>query len=197
MLLANKDYKGLSAQGRRKIQTHCHLRGNLFCLGEEQAPTKRTKSLANITTRLLRIHEKQSPDLTGPKRCPSRKLSSGFSSTEDLVGGQAGGQHPRHHLFESNLVADRDDAKSSNKAHADDTPGTPRHPCKLEDITKSGPHGLNVLLLIPLKLRDGKHALSGIFPPLASILLASSLRTSLHPVRWSTAESGKKHCKGS
>ena len=42
LLLENKDYKGLSARGRRKIQTHCHLRGNLFCLGEEQAPTKST-----------------------------------------------------------------------------------------------------------------------------------------------------------
>ena len=38
--------------------------------------------------------EEQPLDRTGPKGCPSRKLSSSFSSTEDLAGGQTGGQHP-------------------------------------------------------------------------------------------------------
>lgn len=41
------------------------------------------------------------------------------------------------------------------------------------DIAKLGPHGLDVLLLIPLKLRDGKDASSNYRPLLASILLAS------------------------
>ena len=42
----------------------------------------------------------------------------------------------------------------------------------LGDIAGAGPHGPNALLLIPLKLRDGAHALSDFPPPLASILLA-------------------------
>src|SRR6185312_6385461 len=102
--------------------------------------------------RLLGKHEMQSPDRTGPKGCPSRKLSSNLSSTEDLAGGQAGGHHPRCQLSESNLVADRDDKKSSDKPGADVVPGAPRYPCKLEDIAEAGPHGPNVLLLIQLKL---------------------------------------------
>ena len=45
-------------------------------------------------------------------------------------------------------------------------------PFRLRDIAEVGPHGPNALLLVPLKLRDGAHALSGFPPPLASILLA-------------------------
>ena len=53
MLFTNKDYKGLPARSRRKVQMLCHLRGNFSCLGEERAPMKNTESLADITTRLL------------------------------------------------------------------------------------------------------------------------------------------------
>ena len=53
MLNANKDYKGLPARSRRKVQTHCHLRGNFPCLGEEQVAKKGTEPLAEATTRLL------------------------------------------------------------------------------------------------------------------------------------------------
>src|SRR6185312_7115923 len=87
LLFADKDYKGSPARSRRKVQTHCHLRGNLFCLGEERPPIKDTKSLADISAGLRGKHEKQSPDRTGPKGCPSRKPSSGFPSTKDLTGG--------------------------------------------------------------------------------------------------------------
>ena len=55
LLFANKDYKGLPARSRRKVQTHCHLRGNFPCLEEERAPMKITESLADITTRLLGV----------------------------------------------------------------------------------------------------------------------------------------------
>ena len=55
LLFTNRDYKGLPARSRRKVQTHCHLRGNFPCLGEEQAPMKSTESLADIATRLLGI----------------------------------------------------------------------------------------------------------------------------------------------
>ena len=55
LLFTNKDYKGLPARSRRKVQTHCHLRGNFPCLGEERAPMKSTESLADITARLLGI----------------------------------------------------------------------------------------------------------------------------------------------
>ena len=89
MLFANQDYKESPARSRRKVQTHCHLRGNLFCLGEERPPIKDTKSLADISAGLRGKHEKQSPDRTGPKGCPSRKLSSSFSSNKELAGGQA------------------------------------------------------------------------------------------------------------
>ena len=53
LLDANKDYKGLPARSRRKIQTHCHLRGNFPCLGEEQAAKKGTEPLAGATAMLL------------------------------------------------------------------------------------------------------------------------------------------------
>ena len=59
--------------------------------------------------------EEQPLDRTGPKGCPSRKLSSSFSSTEDLAGGQAGGQHPLRHLPESDIVAKRDGAKNGHQ----------------------------------------------------------------------------------
>ena len=55
LLFANKDYKWLPARSRRKVQTHCHLRGNFPCLGEERALMKSIESLADITTRLLGI----------------------------------------------------------------------------------------------------------------------------------------------
>ena len=48
-----------------------------------------------------------------------------------------------------------------------------QRPFRLRDIAEAGPHRPNALLLISLKLRDGKHALSSFPPPLASILLAS------------------------
>jgi len=80
--------------------------------GEERPPVMDTKSLADMSAGLREKHEKQSPDRTGPKGCPSRKLSSSFSSIEDLVGGQAGGQHPLRHLPESDIVAKRDNAKN-------------------------------------------------------------------------------------
>src|SRR6185437_6025784 len=53
LLNANKDYKGLPARSRRKVQMHCHLRGNFPCLGEERATKKGTEPLAGETARLL------------------------------------------------------------------------------------------------------------------------------------------------
>src|SRR6185295_8684143 len=67
LLFANKDYKGLLARSRQKVQTHCHLRGNFACLGEERAPMKSTESLADITTRLLGI-ARSSPQTTRVRR---------------------------------------------------------------------------------------------------------------------------------
>ena len=134
---------------------------------------KSAESLADNATRLLGLMRSSSQTAQVRRDALLTSFLLASPPPKTLRGGQAGGQHPRHHLFVSNLVADRDDGKSSNKAHADDTPGTPRHPCKLVDIAKAGPHGLNVLLLIPLKLRDGKGAFSNYRPPLTSILLAS------------------------
>ena len=172
LLFAKKDYKGSPARSRRKVQTYCHLRGNLFCLGEERPPIKDTKSLADISAGLRGKHEKQSPDRAGLKGCPSRKLSSSFSSTKDHAGGRAGGQRPPHRLPESNLVAGGDDAKNSRQTWRQRHSQAYPSPFRLGDIAGAGPHGSDALLLIPLKLREGAHAHSGLPPPLASILLA-------------------------
>jgi hypothetical protein len=137
--------------------------------------------LGDIATRLLGMHEKQSLGHTGLRECPSRKLSSSLFSSEDLAGGQAGRQHPRRRLSESNLVTDRDDVKNSTEAWRRRHAWAPRHPCKLEDIAEAGPHGPYVLLLIPLKLRDGKEAFSSYRLPLASILLASGPKETRPP----------------
>ena len=116
--------------------------------------------------------EEQPPGRTGPAGCSPRKLSSSISSTEDYAGGRAGGQHPPHRLPESNLVAGGDDAKNSHQTWHQRHGQASLSPFRLGDIAGAGPHGPNALLLIPLKLRDGAHALSGLPPPLASILLA-------------------------
>jgi len=154
-----------------------------------------TKSLADMSAGLREKHEKQSPDRTGPKGCPSRKLSSSFSSTEYFAGGQAGGQHPLRHLPESDVVAKRDGAKNDRQIWRRRHGQASQRPFMLRDIAEERPHGPDVLLLIPLKLRDGKHALSSIRPPLASILLASNLSTLDHPVRGSAMGNRRKHCK--
>jgi hypothetical protein len=49
-----------------------------------------------------------------------------------------------------------------------------QRPFRLRDIAEAGPHRPNVLLLIPLKPRDGEHALS-------SILLASKPKEARPP----------------
>ena len=69
LLFTNKDYKGLPALSRRKVQMHCHLRGNFSCLGEERAPMKSTKSLADMMTRLLGI-ARSSPQMHGSGGMP-------------------------------------------------------------------------------------------------------------------------------
>ena len=121
------------------------------------------------------------PRRTGLAGCHSRKLSSSVSSTEDLAGGQAGGQHPLHHLPESGVVAQRDDAKNDHQTWRRCHGQASQHPFRLRDIAEAGPHRPNVLLLIPLKLRDGEHALSNFPPPLATILLASKPKEARPP----------------
>jgi len=115
LLFANQDYKGSPARSRRKVQTHCHLRGNFSCLGEEQSSIKDTKSLADILAGLREKHEKQSPDRTGPKGCPSRKLSSGFSSTKTLRGAKLADSTLGRHLSKSFHVADEDGAQNDGE----------------------------------------------------------------------------------
>ena len=172
MLFGNKDYKGLPTRSRRKVQTHCHLRGNFPCLGEERAPKKSTESLADIATRLLRI-ARSSPQTARVRRdalLASFLLASPPPKT--LRGGQAGGQHPLHHLLESDVVANGDDAKNGHQTWRRRHGQASQRPFRLRDIAEARPHGPNVLLLIPLKPRDGEHALSSFPPPLTSILLA-------------------------
>ena len=139
--------------------------------------------------------EEQPPDRTGPVGCFPRKPSSSVSSTEDHAGGRTGGQRPPHRLPESNLAAGGDDAKNSRQTwrqrHGQASPS----PFRLGDIAGEGPHGPDALLLIPLKLRDGAHAHSGLPPPLASILLAPKPKEA-RPPHWGPVMKGKgKHYK--
>ena len=76
---------------------------------------KSTESFCQRYDQAARDCEEQPLDRTGPKGCPSCKLSSSFSSTKDLAGGQAGGQHPLHRLPESDIVAKRDGAKNGRQ----------------------------------------------------------------------------------
>src|SRR6185436_6794525 len=86
--------------------------------------------------------EEQPPDRTGPAGCPSRKLSSSFSSTEDFAGGgQAGGQHPLRHLPENDIVAKRDDAKNGHQTWRRRHGQTSQRPFRMRDIAEAGPHG--------------------------------------------------------
>jgi len=126
--------------------------------------------------------EEQPLDHTGPKGCPSRKLYSSVSSTEDLAGGaQAGGQHPLHHLPEGDVVARRDDAKNGHQTWRRRHGQASQRPFRLRDIAETGPHRPNVLLLIPLKPRDGEHTQSSFPPPFATVLLASKPKEARPP----------------
>src|SRR6185503_19588438 len=91
---------------------------------------------------------------------------------------RAARQRTTQRLPESNLVAWGDDAKNSrptwHKRHGQASPS----PFRLGDIAEAGPHGPNALLLIPLNLREGAHAHSGLPLPLASILLAPKAQES-------------------
>jgi len=98
-----------------------------------------------------------------------------------------------HTISPSNLVAKGNDAKNSHQTwrqrHGQASPS----PFRLRDIAEAGPHGPNALLLVPLKLRDGVHALSGFPPPLASILLAPKPKKARQSI-WGLVVKGKgKH----
>ena len=86
-----------------------------------------------------------------------------------------------HHLPESDVVAKRDNAKNSHQTWRRCHGQASQHPFRLRDIAEAGNHMPNVLLLIPLKLRGGEHALSSFPPPLASILLASKPKEARPP----------------
>ena len=139
MLFANQDYKGSLARSRRKVQTHCHLRGNFSCLGEKRPPIKDTKSLADISAGLREKHEKQSPDRTGPKRCPSRKLSSGLLHQRPCGGSSwrvapSDATSPRAVLLPTGTVR-----RTTAKLGIAPAPETLRHPYRLGDITEADP----------------------------------------------------------
>src|SRR6185295_16418983 len=121
---------------------------------------KSTEYLTDITTKLLGI-ARSSPQTARVRRdalLASFLLASPPPKT--LRGGQAGGQHPLHHLPEGDVVARRDDAKNGDQTWRRRHGQASQRPFRLRDITEAGPHMPNVLLLIPLKLRDDKHALS-------------------------------------
>jgi len=156
---------------------------------EHQAPGWRDGQAA-------RDCEEQPPDHTGPAGCPPRKLSSSISSTEDPAGGQAGGQHPPHHLPGRDIVARRDDAKNGHQTWHQRHGQASQSPFRLRDIAEAGPHEPDALLLIPLKLRDGAHALSGFPPPLASILLRSKPKKARPPRLGAGRERQRKTLRG-
>ena len=76
---------------------------------------KNTESLPDIMIRLLGI-ARSSPQTARVRRdvlLASFLLASPPPKT--VRGGQAGGQHPLHHLPESNLVAGGDDAENNHQ----------------------------------------------------------------------------------
>ena len=83
--------------------------------GEERPPVKDTKSLADILVGLREKHEKQSPDRTGPKGCPSRKLSSGLLHQRPCGGVKLADGTLGCHLSESRFVTDEDDAQDDGE----------------------------------------------------------------------------------
>src|SRR6185369_1324582 len=88
---------------------------------------------------------------------------------------------PLHHLPESDVVAKRDDARNGHQTWRRRHGQASQRPFRLRDIAEAGPLGPSVLLLIPLKPRDGEHALSSFPPLLASILLASKPKEARPP----------------
>ena len=80
---------------------------------------KSTEFLADMTARLLGM-ARSSPQTT---RVPQGALLASFllasPPPKTVRGGQASGQHPLHHLPESDIVAKRDDAKNGTKPGAD------------------------------------------------------------------------------
>ena len=154
---------------------------------------KSTKSLADITVRLLGI-ARSSPQTAQVQRdalLASFLLASPPPKT--LRGGQAGRQHPLHHLPESDVVTKRDDAKNGHQTWRRCHGQASQRPFRLRNIAEAGLHRPNVLLLIPLKPRDGEHTLSSFPPPLASILLASKPKKASHPVQGTTVKGKGKH----
>ena len=123
----------------------------------------------------------QPPGRTGPAGCSPHKLSSSVSSTKDHTRGRAGGQHPLRHLPESDIVTKRDGAKNGRQTWRRRHGQVSQRPFRLRDIAEAGPLGPSVLLLIPLKPRDGEHALSSFPSPLAKILLASKPKEARPP----------------
>ena len=78
---------------------------------------KNTESLADITTRLLGIARSspQTARVRWDALLTSFLLASPPPKTPRGERGQAGGQHPLHHLPESDVVAKRDDAKNGHQ----------------------------------------------------------------------------------
>ena len=119
-----------------------------------------------------RAYEEQPPDRMDQVSPPPKTLPGG---------GQAGGQHPLHHLPGSDVVAKRDNAKNGHQTWRRHRGQASQRPFRLRDIAEAGPLWPSVLLLIPLKPRDGEHALSSFPLPLASILLAPKPKKSRPP----------------
>ena len=142
---------------------------------------KSTKSLADITTRLLG-HARSSPQTTQVRRdalltsfllaSPPPKTLRGVKLADSTLCTIS----PR-----ATFIAKRDDAKNGHQTWRRHRGQASQRPFRLRDIAEVGPLRPSVLLLIPLKPRDGEHSLSSFPPPLASILLASKPKEARPP----------------
>ena len=96
---------------------------------------KNTESLADITTRLLGLARSslQTARVRRDALLASFLLPSPPPKT--LRGGHAGGQHPLHHLPESDVVAKRDDAKNGHQTWRRRHGQASQRPFRLRDIT--------------------------------------------------------------
>ena len=115
MLFANQDYKESPAQSRRKVQTHCHLRGNFFCLWGGAAACKGHKVLGR---HFGRATGKAREAISRPHGSEGMPFSQAFSwppPLKTLWGVKLADGALGRHLSESHLAAAEDGAQDDGE----------------------------------------------------------------------------------
>ena len=125
LLFANQDYKGSLARSRRKVQTHCHLRGNFFCLWGGAAACKGHQVLGR---HFGRATGKAPEAISRPHGSEGMPFSQAFfwpPPPKTLRGVKLADGTLGRHLSESRLAADgdgaQDDSETWHRPRARDT----------------------------------------------------------------------------